>query len=204
MVDEADEARAFVLAEAEAVRALADDLDGLPAVVELVAATTGKVITTGAGTSGSVARRFAHLLSVCGTPALFLDPSDGIHGSSAALAPGDLLVAFSKGGGTDEVNITCERARTLGARVLVLTTRRDTELTAHADHVHLLPPSGDEDPGGVIAMGSTLVASAFGDAVAVTLMRRSGYSMRQVLYSHPGGAVGKAAAESTIDGGDAA
>jgi len=193
-------ARAFVLAEAAAVGALADHLDGLPAVIDLVAATTGKVVTTGAGTSGSVARRFAHLLSVCGTPSLFLHPGDAIHGSSGALAAGDLLVVFSKSGGSDEVNLTADRARTLGALVLVLTTRDSTDLTALADHTHVLPPAGPEDPDGVIAMGSTLVASAFGDAVAVALMRRRGYSVESVLFTHPGGAVGKNAAARDAGG----
>jgi arabinose-5-phosphate isomerase len=202
-VDVVARARTFVLAEAAAVARLADHLDGLPRVLDVVASTAGKVVTGGAGTSGAVARRFAHLLSVSGTPALFLHPGDAVHGSVGSVGPGDLLVLFSKGGDTDEVTLTAERARARGARVLVLTTRPDSPLAAVADDVHVLPPAGEEDPEGIIAMGSTLVASAFGDAVALALMRRRGYPMSDVLHSHPAGAVGKAAGTGPAGGGGA-
>jgi arabinose-5-phosphate isomerase len=198
--DDLARARAFVLAEAAAVGRLADHLDGLPRVVDLLATATGKIVTGGSGTSGAVARRFAHLLSVSGTPAVFLHPGDAVHGSVGAVAAGDVLVLFSKGGDTDEVTLTAERARARGARVLVLTTRPESPLAAVADEVHVLPPAGVEDPEGVIAMGSTLVAGAFGDAVALTLMHRRGYPLSEVLQSHPAGAVGKAAAAGAPDG----
>jgi arabinose-5-phosphate isomerase len=155
--------------------------------------TTGKVITTGIGTSGAIARRMAHLLSLTGTPALYVHPSDGVHGSLGAVAVGDTVLALSKGGDSDEVNTFASRASVRGARVVAVTTQAGSPLATIADVVVALPGAEREDPGGIIAMGSTLTVAALGDAVALTLMRLRGYSWSDVLYAHPGGAVGKRA-----------
>ena len=188
----------LVVAEAEALRSLAAALPRLlPDVVDELLATTGKVVITGVGPSGAVARRMAHLFSVCGTPSFFLHPADGTHGGLGALTTGDTLVALSKGGDSDEVNVLAARAAGRGARVVALTTRPQSPLARHADVVVTLPPAGPEDPGGIVAMGSTLVVAAFGDAVALTLMRRRRYAWRDVLFSHPGGAVGKRAEDAS-------
>ena len=184
----------LVLAEADALRSLAVILPSLlPNLIEALMTTTGKVITIGVGTSGAIARRMAHLLSLTGTPALYVHPSDGVHGSLGAVAVGDTVLALSKGGDSDEVNTFAGRASVRGARVVAVTTRTDSPLATIADVVVALPQVGQEDPGGIIAMGSTLAVAALGDAVALTLMQRRGYSWDSVLYAHPGGAVGKRA-----------
>ncbi len=200
-VTEMDEARiveigrARVRAEMAALSTVEAQIDGrLAAAARTLLEATGKVIPVGVGTSGVTARRLAHLLSVTGTPALFLHPADGLHGSLGAIEPGDVVIAISKGGQSTELNEFARRAKTRGAKVIVLTSRDGSELAALGDVTVALPTPDGADPGGVIAMGSTLIASAWGDALAVALMDARGYAWAEVLYTHPGGAVGQLAA----------
>ncbi len=172
---------------------LADSLPMFNEVVAILLDCRGRVIVAGVGTSGTVARRMAHLLSVAGTPSFFLHPADGLHGSLGAIRSGDVLIAISKGGDSEEVNEMAERARVRGASVVALTTQPVSPMVQLADLLVLLPPAGEEDPGGIIAMGSTLVVSAYGDALAIALMEMRGYEWSELLFTHPGGAVGRAA-----------
>lgn len=158
-------------------------------VLELFLNTRGKVIASGSGTSGTVARRLAHLLSVTGTPALYLNPTDALHGSLGAVAPGDVVVAISKGGGTGELTEFASRSKTRGATILAMTCREESALQEVADHVVVIP-AGDSDPAGAIAMGSTLAMGAWTDAMAMSLMQSRGYRWEDVLFTHPAGSVG--------------
>jgi D-arabinose 5-phosphate isomerase GutQ len=190
--DPLSEAKALVGAEAAALAALPAMLDDeFLALAELVHRCAGRVVVTGAGTSGAVAHRLAHLLSVTGTAAYFLHPGDAVHGGVGTVTPDDILLAISKGGYSDEVNVTAERAAGRGARVIVLTARPVSPLAALAHRLVVLPDASAADPGGIIAMGSTLVAAAYGDALALAVMRLRGYGWDRVRHSHPAGAVGK-------------
>ncbi|WP_249382293.1 SIS domain-containing protein [Actinotalea sp. K2] len=159
-------------------------------MADLVIATTGKVITTGAGTSGTIARRLAHLLCVTGTPALYQNPGDGLHGSLGVAAEGDVVIAICKGGETAELSEFVSRTKERGALAVVLTAKPESSLAHLADEVVTIDSSG-ADPSGIIAMGSTLATAAWGDALAMLVMSARSYSWEQVLHSHPGGAVGK-------------
>ena len=192
--------RARVVAEIAALATLESQIDDrLVAVARILLEATGKVVPVGVGTSGVTARRLAHLLSVTGTPAIFLHPADGLHGSLGAIEPGDVVIAISKGGQSAELNEFTRRAKTRGARIIVLTSTDGTELAALGDVTVALPTPDGADPGGVIAMGSTLIASAWGDALAAALMDARGYSWATVLYTHPGGAVGRLATSDVVD-----
>lgn len=185
-------ARAIVRNEAAAVHAVTEQLDSsFIDIVELVQQCTGKVFVTGSGTSGATARRMAHLLAVCGTPSTFIHPMDALHGTMGALAAGDLLIAISRGGESTEINDFCARAQRRAVPVVAVTAQPELTLGRLADLTQVLRTEGDGDPGGVIAMGSTLVTSVWGDALANVLMRRRGYGWDQVLETHPAGAVGQ-------------
>ena len=178
--------------EASAVAAMADHLDeSFLESVDLLTSCTGKVFVCGSGTSGTVGRRMAHLLSVCGTPSVFLSPMDALHGSMGAIAPGDVLIAISHGGETGELGDLMSRVRRRGVPVVLLTAAPASTLARLADVLVVFPDDQDIDPGGVIAMGSTLVVSAWGDALAYVLMRRRSYGWAEVLATHPAGAVGQ-------------
>jgi D-arabinose 5-phosphate isomerase GutQ len=178
--------------EAEVLRLVGDSLDdSFVAAVRLIRMAQGKVVTVGVGTSGPVARRMAHLLSTSGTPSLFLHPGDALHGGLGAITAVDVVLAISKGGGSAELNEFIRLAKTRGAALLVLTARAESPLARAADVAVVLPQTPDSDPGGIIAMGSSLAAAAWGDALAIVLMQISGYSWDQVIDAHPSGAVGQ-------------
>lgn len=185
-------AREVVAKEMTGLEALIDRFD--PAfldVVRLLADCRGKVFVSGAGTSGAMAHRMAHLLSVCGTPAVPLQPMDALHGTMGALSSGDVLMAISRGGKSSELNDLSTRVQTRGVKVVAVTSNPDAPLAGLADIVVILPTDNVIDPGGVIAMGSTLVVGAWGDALATVLMRVKGYTWDQMLFTHPAGAVGE-------------
>ncbi len=158
-------ARAVVAHEAQGVAASATDLDDVFLdVVQRVYECTGKVFVTGAGTSGAVARRMAHLLSVSGTRSVFISGADALHGTMGAMAPGDILVAISRGGGSDEINDLVVRAKERGVdTVVAVTADASSRLARNADVVVELTMIPGIDPGEVIAMGSTLVTAAWGN-----------------------------------------
>ncbi|MBP2266376.1 arabinose-5-phosphate isomerase [Pseudarthrobacter sp. PvP004] len=184
-------ARTFIAAESRAVLEVADQLDEtFVRVASLLLDGEGKVILTGAGTSGFIARRAAHLLSVSGTPAFYMNPTDGLHGSMGAVRKNDVMIALSKGGSSGEVNELAERVQGEGVIVVALTFSPDSRLHQLADIPVVLRPYLPADPGGLIAMGSTLAHSAWLDAMALVLMRARQYSWSRVHYTHPGGAVG--------------
>ncbi|WP_157970546.1 KpsF/GutQ family sugar-phosphate isomerase [Nakamurella deserti] len=184
-------ARETVRLEAAGVLAVVDQIDGsFVAAARLLHDCTGMVFVTGAGTSGAIARRMAHLFSVCGTPSVFIQAADALHGTMGAVTSGDIVVAISRGGGSTEINNLATRVKDRGATVLALTAVPDSELGRRSDVVVTLTSPPGVDPGEVIAMGSTLVTAVWGDAMALVLMRLRGYSWDRMLHTHPSGAVG--------------
>jgi arabinose-5-phosphate isomerase len=184
-------ATAVILADARAVASIADQLSTFDRTIEILLGCTGKVIAVGSGTSAAVAQRLAHLLSVTGQPAFHLSPSDALHGSLGAVVAGDVLIAISKGGATGEVVEATARARERGAVTIAVTARPESPLARAADHVVTLSVPLGSDPGETIAMGSTVAAAAWGDAVALVLMRIHRYAWRDLLFTHPAGLVGQ-------------
>lgn len=186
-------AREQVRREAQALAGLADQLDAtFVQVVERVLATTGKVVTTGTGTSGMMAERLAHLLAVSGTPAFYLPCLDALHGGMGAVTPDDLVIALSKGGQSSELTELTTRLVERGVDVVALTERPASPFATAATHVAVISTDpADADLGGLIATGSTLVAGAWGDALAAVLMQHRGYSWSEVVSTHPGGIVGQ-------------
>jgi D-arabinose 5-phosphate isomerase GutQ len=152
--------------------------------------TPGKVFVGGSGTSGAVARRMAHVLSVAGTPAVFLNPMDALHGASGAIGADDVVLLISNGGASTEVVESARIASAQGARIIAMTARPESELARLADHTVVVAVQGQADIGGVIATGITIAQSAYGDALAEVLMRARGYTWAQFMHTHPAGAVG--------------
>jgi arabinose-5-phosphate isomerase len=188
-----DAARAAIRREAKAVEGLADQIDHeFVEIVHQILDLPGKIITTGTGTSGIMAERLAHLLAVSGSPAFYLPCLDALHGGMGAITEGDLVVAMSKGGQSTELVELVQRLGERGIPVVALTERPDSPFAKAAQRVaHVKTEPSDADPGGLIAMGSTLVAGAWGDALATVLMALRGHSWEEVVHIHPGGIVGQ-------------
>ena len=185
-------ARAVVRRESAAVAAIAAQLDrSFVCAAQMLLACQGHVLVAGAGTSHPVAARLAHLLSCCGTPALFIHPGDSQHGLSGAVSGHDVLIAISKGGETAEVNHLARIARRRGAAIVALTEKPDSTLGRMSDVVLQVQAPPDVDPYGMIATGSSLVNAALGDALCVVLLQLRGYSKEDFGLTHPGGAVGR-------------
>jgi len=185
-------AREVVEQESEAARAMTSQLnEGLVPVVNALFECRGHVLVTGAGTSRAVAERFAHLLSCCGTPALFIHAADSLHGASGAIKPGDVVYIISKGGQSLEINQFAQIAKSRGAVVIAHTEKPESPLGNLADFVFHIVARPEVDPYGMIALGSSLVNSAACDALCVLLLEKRGYSQADFGKTHPGGAVGK-------------
>ncbi|WP_231737616.1 SIS domain-containing protein [Mycobacterium sp. IS-1742] len=178
--------------EADAVAALTGTVEaGVVTVARLLLDVTGKVVTTGSGTSGIMAERLAHLLSVCGTPAVYLPAMDALHGGLGAVTGHDLVLAISKTGRSAEMTSLTERLVDRGVDVVAITEDAQSPFARAATRVQALPrTAGDADPGGMIALASTLVVGAWGDALAVVSMALRGHTLHDVVHSHPAGGVG--------------
>ena len=189
-------ARSVIRQESTAVATLQEQLDErFVESAQTLLACRGHVLVAGAGTSNPVAARFAHLLSCCGTPALFLHPGDSQHGLSGAVTERDVLVAISKGGETTEVNHLAGIAKQRGVKLIALTEVPHSTLGRLADVVLQVQAPADVDPYGMIATGSSLVTAALCDALCVALLHMRGYSKEEFGRTHPGGAVGVKLAE---------
>jgi len=185
-------AKQVIRQEADGVLSLPDQIDeNFVKAAQLMLTCKGHVLVSGSGTSHSVARRLAHLLSVCGTPSLLIDAGDSQHGLSGAVTANDVLVTLSKGGSSSDVIFLASVAKARGAIVISITEKPESELGKLSDVVLKVvsPPEGD--PFGMIATGSSLTNAAFGDALCVVLLNLRGYTLEQFGETHPGGAVGK-------------
>lgn len=185
-------ARAVITREAAAVAQVAEQLgEEFVRTAELLLRCTGKVLVAGMGTSGATARRIAHLLSVSGTPALFVSAADGLHGQLGAVARDDVVLAISKGGDSDELNEYARRAQERGALLVAMTSAPRSTLAMLADLSLVTTTPDDADLGGMIATGSALAHCAIGDALVAVTMSMRERAWEQFRHAHPGGAVGK-------------
>ena len=181
--------RSLVRAEAKAVAAVAELLDeNFAAAARLVAGCPGVIMTTGSGTSGAIARRLAHLLATCGMHAFFAHPADALHGPSAAVAPGDVLIALSKAGKSAEINHFAHVTRERGGKVICLTWKPESELGGLSDIVLVLPAAVDAEGEGVLPFGSTLTAGALCDALCLVAKNLRGFDLATLTQTHPSGA----------------
>lgn len=188
----AELAGAVLSRESAALAALVGAVESsVVAVARQMIGVSGKVVTTGSGTSGIMAERLAHLLSVCGTPAVYLPSMDALHGGMGAITTSDLVIAISKTGRSRELTDLVERLGRRGIHVVALTESPDSPFALAAGSVAALPPTPfDADPGDMIAMASTLAVGAWSDAVAVVTMSMRGHTVGDVIDSHPAGGVG--------------
>jgi arabinose-5-phosphate isomerase len=185
-------AGAVLSRESHAVATLVGTVEtGVVAVARHMMKISGKVVTTGSGTSGIMAERLAHLLSVCGTPAVYLPSMDALHGGMGAVTGSDLVLAISKTGRSRELTSLVERLVRRGVTVVAVTENAGSPFALAASSVVTLPATRpDADPGDMIAMASTLAVGAWGDALAVVAMALRGHTVQDVVDSHPAGGVG--------------
>jgi arabinose-5-phosphate isomerase len=159
--------------------------------VELIAASTGRVIVAGVGKSGIVARKIAATLTSTGTPAAFLHPVESVHGDLGLVGPSDVAILLSKSGETQELFPLLEQLKRLGVCIIAVTGECESTLARHADIVLDSWVSEEACPHDLAPTTSTTAALVLGDALAVTLLERKGFKREDFARLHPGGALGR-------------
>lgn len=178
--------------EAAAILALVDQLDsGFEEAVQLIENSRGRVVLTGMGKSGHIARKIAATMASTGTPAFFLHPAEGIHGDLGMVTADDVVVAYSNSGETAEVLNILPSLKRIGAKLIAVVGRTESTLARNADAVLNAGVAKEADSLGLAPTSSTTAALALGDALAVTLMERNHFTADNFAVFHPGGALGK-------------
>lgn len=178
--------------EAAAILALVDQLDsGFEKAVQLIENSRGRVVLTGMGKSGHIARKIAATMASTGTPAFFLHPAEGIHGDLGMVTADDVVVAYSNSGETAEVLNILPSLKRIGAKLIAVVGRTESTLARNADAVLNAGVAKEADSLGLAPTSSTTAALALGDALAVTLMERNHFTADNFAVFHPGGALGK-------------
>lgn len=186
-----DTARRVLGTEADALRALAGALDDrFPRAVALLASATGRVVVTGMGKSGHVERKIAATLASTGTPSLFVHPAEASHGDLGMIVAGDAVLALSNSGETPELADLVRHSRRFAIPLVAITGRAESALARAADEALVLPPAAEACPMGLAPTTSTTMQLALGDALAVALLTRRGFTASDFRVFHPGGKLG--------------
>src|SRR5436190_15206570 len=187
-----DIARRVLELEARAILDLVPRLDGsFDRAVELLAACQGRVIVTGMGKSGLIGAKIAATFSSTGTPSIFLHPAEAVHGDIGMVVPGDVVLAISSSGETEELVHLLEILKRLDVRLVALTGGRDSTLARHALIGLDVGIAEEASPLGLVPTASTTAALAMGDALAMALVERRGFTLEDFARIHPGGRLGR-------------
>ena len=185
-------ARKVLEIEGRAVLQLRDRIDEtFDRAVTALHACTGRVVVTGMGKSGIIAQKLSATLASTGTPSLFLHPTEAIHGDLGRIVKGDLVVVISSSGDTEELLALMPSVKRLGIPVVALTGRVQSALSAMADVNLDVSISEEACPLGLAPTASTTAALAMGDALAMALIDRRGFTVDDFAVLHPGGRLGK-------------
>lgn len=177
--------------EADAIRSLKPTLgDDFLAAVDLCAKAQGKVIWTGMGKSGHIARKLASTMSSTGTPAMFLHPAESSHGDLGFLGEGDLVIGVSYAGRTPELHPILTAAARKGIPVIAITANVDSELSQRATITLSVRIKEEACPLGLAPTASTTATLAMGDALAMAVLEAKGFRAEKFAENHPGGHLG--------------
>ncbi len=183
-------ARAVIAREVEGLEAVASALDSkFVALVERISTLKGRVIISGMGKSGHIARKIAATLASTGTPAHFVHPSEASHGDLGMITPDDLVLCLSNSGETHELRDIIAYTRRFAIPLVALVRREGSVLVESADIAIVLPEVPEASPIGVPTTSTTMML-AVGDALAVALLEKRGFSKSDFGVYHPGGKLG--------------
>jgi arabinose-5-phosphate isomerase len=159
--------------------------------VRTVLACRGRVVVMGMGKSGHVGRKIAATLASTGTPSFFVHPGEASHGDLGMVTPGDIVLALSNSGESEELAAILPALKRLGVKLIAITGRVDSTLAKHADHVLSNRVEQEACPLNLAPTASTTAQLALGDALAVALLDARGFREEDFARSHPGGALGR-------------
>lgn len=169
----------------------------LEQLLQILSACKGKIITTGCGTSGAAARKVAHTFNCIEQPALYLSPAEALHGGMGVIQKEDVVLFFSKGGHTSELEPMVRTCMEKQAFSVAVTEAQHSFLSDHSSMVLHVKVEREPDSFNMLATASTLSVIAVFDAVAITLAGQKGYTKEAFLRIHPGGEVGERLQQQT-------
>lgn len=187
-----EEARRVIRTEADALLAMEERIDhSFERAVQLILACPGRVVVTGMGKSGLIGQKIASTMASTGTPALFLHPAEGIHGDLGMIMKGDVVVAISNSGETEELLRILPLIRRLGAQLIGMSGNPASTLARGSDVFLDVSVREEACPLGLAPTASTTATLAMGDALAVALLVQRGFRAEDFALFHPGGALGR-------------
>ena len=187
-----ERAKKVLLIEADAVRALADRLgEEFLRAIEILKNCSGKVVVTGMGKSGLVCQKIAATFASTGTPAFFLHPAEGLHGDLGMVSKGDVVLALSNSGETEEILKLLPYFRRLSLPLIAMVGRRESTLAKNADVVLDVSVKEEACPYNLVPTASTTAMLAMGDALALALLEERGFKPEDFALRHPAGSLGK-------------
>jgi arabinose-5-phosphate isomerase len=185
-------ARQVFADESAAIMQMGERLDAsFERAVALLLNCSGRVVVTGVGKSGAIGRKMASTFASTGTPSLFLHAGEGLHGDLGMVAPGDVLVALSYSGRTDDLLAIMPVVKSMGVPVIALTGNTQSFLADHADAVLDVGVTKEACPLNLAPTSSTTAALAMGDALAICVMNQRKFSSEDFARFHPGGTLGR-------------
>lgn len=161
--------------------------------VEMIMKTSGKVVITGMGKSGLIARKIAATMTSTGTYATFMHPADAAHGDLGLIKQNDIIIMLSKSGESDELSAILPIIKSMGIITIAITAKRDSTLGKHADIVLHSDVGKEACPYDLAPTSSTTAALAIGDALAVALMQERRFNKKDFKMYHPAGELGRRA-----------
>lgn len=186
-----DSARRVLETEADGVRAVVTILDDVfVKAIDLLAGVSGRVIVSGMGKSGHIGNKIAATLASTGTPAQFVHPAEASHGDLGMITPADAVLAMSNSGETSELSDLIHYTRRFNIPLIAIVGRQGSTLGTAADAALVLPELEEACPMGLAPTTSTTATLALGDAIAVALLERKGFSASDFRQFHPGGKLG--------------
>jgi arabinose-5-phosphate isomerase len=192
MSENIEEGRRVLRIEARSILETAERLNGsFDRSVQMVMGCTGKVIVTGIGKSGQVARKMASTLSSTGTPALYLHPAESSHGDMGVIVRGDLVIAFSYGGETSEFGPLLRFLARKDVPLIAFTGREESSLAKAAREVLDISVREEACPLGLAPTSSSTVSLALADALAMAVLKHRGFRKEDFAEFHPGGSLGR-------------
>jgi arabinose-5-phosphate isomerase len=185
-------ARKVLELEAQAILDLVPRLDeAFDRAVDALCACKGRVVVTGMGKSGLIGAKIAATFSSTGTPSLFLHPAEAVHGDIGMVVPGDVVLAISQSGETEEILRLLELIKRLGVPLIAMTGDPGSALARHSRMVLDVRIEREASPLGLVPTASTTAALAMGDALAMALLERRGLTLEDFARLHPGGHIGR-------------
>jgi len=192
MTDLIERGKEVVRIEARAVKALESKIDeNFSTAIDLIYGSTGRVILTGLGKSGLVARKIVATMNSTGTAAIFLHPSDAVHGDLGMVRADDVVICISKSGDAEEIRRLLPMFRRIGVKIISMVGNVSSQLARESDVVLDTSVQEEACPHDLAPTASTTAALVMGDALAIVLLEKRGFTREEFAMFHPGGNLGK-------------